>query len=91
MQLYTSVLGSNGDLYVGGTFESRVWTGSHFADVYHAARFDGAVNRASPRSGRYNQFVYTVCLLFTVQHAPQRGCPWWMASSFVWTEVQRGT
>jgi hypothetical protein len=48
MQLYTSVLGSNGDLYVGGTFESRVWTGSHFADVYHAARFDGAVNRDSP-------------------------------------------
>jgi hypothetical protein len=59
MQLYTSVLGSNGDLYVGGTFESRVWTGSHFADVYHAARFDGAINR-DPLGWRL-QFVCLHC------------------------------
>lgn len=41
MRIYTSVLGSNGDLYVGGTFESRVWNGEHFANVFHAARYDG--------------------------------------------------
>jgi hypothetical protein len=41
MQLYTSVLGNSGDLYVGGTFESRVWNGHNFVNVYHAARYDG--------------------------------------------------
>jgi hypothetical protein len=41
MQLYTSVLGNSGDLFVGGTFESRVWNGHNFVNVYHAARYDG--------------------------------------------------
>ncbi len=41
MQLYASVLGNNGDLYVGGSFESRVWNGIHFANVYDVARYDG--------------------------------------------------
>ena len=41
MNIYTSILGNNGDLYVGGTFESRVWDGKHFANVFHVAHFDG--------------------------------------------------
>jgi len=40
MRIYTSVLGNNGDLYIGGTFESRVWNGERFANVFHAARYD---------------------------------------------------
>ena len=41
MEIYTTVMGNNGDLFVGGSFESRVWDGNDFVDVYHLARFDG--------------------------------------------------
>jgi len=34
-------MGNNGDLFVGGSFESRVWNGDDFVDVFHLARFDG--------------------------------------------------
>jgi hypothetical protein len=34
-------MGNNGDLFVGGSFESRVWDGDDFVDVFHLARFDG--------------------------------------------------
>lgn len=44
MKLHTTVLGNNGDLFVGGSFESRVWDGHHFVNVYDVARFDGEFN-----------------------------------------------
>jgi len=46
MEIYTAVMGNNGDLFVGGSFESRVWDGDDFVDVYHLARFDGKQSRA---------------------------------------------
>eukprot|EP01041_Mallomonas_annulata_P005687 gene5687-11474_t len=39
MRLQTSVLGNDGDLFVGGSFESRVWNGSQFVNVYNVAHF----------------------------------------------------
>jgi len=30
-----------GDLFVGGSFESRVWNGSQFVNVYNVAHFKG--------------------------------------------------
>ena len=39
-------MGNNGDLFVGGSFESRVWNGDDFVDVFHLARFDGKGCRA---------------------------------------------
>lgn len=40
VQLDTIVLGSDGDIFVGGTFESRVWDGRHFVRILHVAHFD---------------------------------------------------
>lgn len=39
--IQTMVLGSGGDIFVGGSFESRVWDGKHFVQVFHVAHFDG--------------------------------------------------
>lgn len=36
-----AVLGSDGDIFVGGNFATRVWDGHHFVYVFHVARFDG--------------------------------------------------
>lgn len=44
MNLHTSVMGNNGDLFVGGTFESRVWDGHHFVNVFNVAHFDGEIS-----------------------------------------------
>jgi hypothetical protein len=41
ISIQTIVLGNNGDLFVGGEFDSRVWDGHHFVYVYHVARFNG--------------------------------------------------
>jgi hypothetical protein len=35
------VLGNEGDMFVGGSFESRVWDGRRFVNVFHVAQFDG--------------------------------------------------
>jgi hypothetical protein len=48
MNIYTSVLGSGGDLFVGGTFESRVWDGHHFVNVHNAAHFDAQASAWLP-------------------------------------------
>ena len=32
--------GNSGDIFVGGTFESRVWDGRHFVRILHVAHFD---------------------------------------------------
>ena len=40
VQLETIVLGNNDDLFVGGSFESRVWDGRHFVRILHIAQFD---------------------------------------------------
>lgn len=34
-------LGSDGDLFVGGSFESRMWDGKKFINIQHLARFYG--------------------------------------------------
>lgn len=39
--LDTVVLGTGGDLFVGGNFETRVWDGRHFVSIFHVARYDG--------------------------------------------------
>jgi hypothetical protein len=41
MDISTAVMGNDGDIYVGGSFESRVWDGHHFVNVYHIAHFAG--------------------------------------------------
>ena len=41
MSIQTAALGNDGDIFVGGSFESRVWDGHHFVNVYHVAHFDG--------------------------------------------------
>ncbi len=38
--IQTIVLGNNGDIFVGGAFDTRVWDGHHFVYVYHVARFN---------------------------------------------------
>lgn len=39
--MQTIVVGSDGDLFVGGNFVTRVWNGHRFVYAYHLARFDG--------------------------------------------------
>ena len=41
MSIQTTALGNDGDIFVGGSFESRVWDGHHFVNVYHVAHYDG--------------------------------------------------
>ena len=43
ISIQSMVMGNNGDLFVGGTFESRVWDGKvkHFVQVFDVAHFDG--------------------------------------------------
>jgi hypothetical protein len=41
LHVKTSVLGDGGDVFVGGSFETRVWNGERFADVYYVSVFDG--------------------------------------------------
>lgn len=36
----TAVLGNNGDIFVGGSFETRVWDGKKFVYVNHVAMYD---------------------------------------------------
>ena len=43
MSIQTAALGNDGDIFVGGSFESRVWDGHHFVNVYHVAHFDGKI------------------------------------------------
>lgn len=51
MHIQTTVIGNNGDIFVGGSFESRVWDGSHFVNVYHVARFDSTSSSWLPLKG----------------------------------------
>ena len=41
MKIKAAVIGSGGDLFVGGSFESRVWDGHRFVNIFHVALFDG--------------------------------------------------
>lgn len=45
LRVKTSELGSDGDLFVGGDFKTRVWDGKHFTDVYYVSIFDGRPHR----------------------------------------------
>lgn len=40
IEVRSAVIGDNGDLFVGGNFETRVWDGHHFVNVYQLALFD---------------------------------------------------
>eukprot|EP00602_Paraphysomonas_sp_CaronLab_P007860 CAMPEP_0185032518 /NCGR_PEP_ID=MMETSP1103-20130426/20669_1 /TAXON_ID=36769 /ORGANISM="Paraphysomonas bandaiensis, Strain Caron Lab Isolate" /LENGTH=964 /DNA_ID=CAMNT_0027568451 /DNA_START=200 /DNA_END=3094 /DNA_ORIENTATION=+ len=51
MMIQSSVLGDNGDLFVGGNFESRVWNGKEFVDVYDVAYFRGKYASWLPLEG----------------------------------------
>lgn len=51
MHIQTTVIGNDGDIYVAGSFESRVWDGSHFVNVYHVARFDSITSSWLPLRG----------------------------------------
>jgi len=51
VHLETVVLGNNGDIFVGGTFESRVWDGRHFVRILHVAHFDSAKESWLPLNG----------------------------------------
>jgi hypothetical protein len=39
------VLGDDGDLFVGGSFESRVWNGKEFVDIYDLAYYRGKTEK----------------------------------------------
>lgn len=51
MHIQTTVIGNDGDIFVAGSFESRVWDGSHFVNVYHVARFDSITSSWLPLRG----------------------------------------
>lgn len=51
VHLEAVVIGNGGDLFVGGSFESRVWDGSHFVSVYHVAQFEGSTSSWLPLRG----------------------------------------
>ena len=51
MSIQTAALGNDGDIFVGGSFESRVWDGHHFVNVYHVAHFDGRKSSWLPLVG----------------------------------------
>lgn len=40
VEIESIVIGKQGDLFVGGEFEVRVWNGRHFVYVYNLARYD---------------------------------------------------
>ena len=41
MHIHAATLSDNGDLFVGGPFESRVWNGKQFVNVKNLGRFNG--------------------------------------------------
>ena len=41
MRIYSTVIGNNGDIFVGGSFETRVWNGQKFVAISDIAMFDG--------------------------------------------------
>lgn len=43
--------GGNQSLFVGGNFESRIWNGRHFIDVFNIARYDLVSNKWGPLGG----------------------------------------
>lgn len=42
MRIYSTVIGNNGDIFVGGSFETRVWNGQKFVAISDIAMFDGS-------------------------------------------------
>ena len=49
--ILTSIMGNNGNLFIGGMFESRVWDGHHFVYVYNIAKFDSVKRSWLPLVG----------------------------------------
>lgn len=49
--IYAAELGEDGDLFVGGSFKSRIWDGSSFVSVENLARFDARRNLWTPLLG----------------------------------------
>ena len=40
LRIEAVVLGSDGDIYVGGSFKSREWNGKQFVEVNYVAQFN---------------------------------------------------
>eukprot|EP01038_Epipyxis_sp_PR26KG_P005697 gene5697-7863_t len=51
IKIQTIVLGNNGDLFVGGTFETTVWDGLTFVVMFHTAQFNAKRSSWLPLSG----------------------------------------
>lgn len=51
MFIQTTAFGNDGDLFVGGTFESRVWDGKHFVNVVNIAHFNDKLSSWLPLLG----------------------------------------
>ena len=63
MSIQTAALGNDGDIFVGGSFESRVWDGHHFVNVYHVAHFDGM------STSTFHASTYLICILILLMHS----------------------
>ncbi|KAJ8605238.1 hypothetical protein CTAYLR_000500 [Chrysophaeum taylorii] len=50
-KIFAAELGEGGDLFVGGSFSSRIWDGSSFVSVRHLARFDARRTLWTPLRG----------------------------------------
>lgn len=50
-KIFATELGEGGDLFVGGSFNSRIWDGSTFVSVRHLARFDSMRTLWTPLRG----------------------------------------
>ena len=61
MSIQTAALGNDGDIFVGGSFESRVWDGHHFVNVYHVAHFDG-ISKSTLSILKCLQFAWTLLM-----------------------------
>eukprot|EP01035_Chromulina_nebulosa_P017610 gene17610-23184_t len=55
-RIQTVTIGSDGDLFVGGNFESRVWDGGHFVSIYYVARFHTSTSSWTPLSNGLIKF-----------------------------------
>eukprot|EP00613_Pedinella_sp_CCMP2098_P067874 CAMPEP_0171978690 /NCGR_PEP_ID=MMETSP0993-20121228/253274_1 /TAXON_ID=483369 /ORGANISM="non described non described, Strain CCMP2098" /LENGTH=280 /DNA_ID=CAMNT_0012630655 /DNA_START=55 /DNA_END=893 /DNA_ORIENTATION=+ len=60
------VLGSGGDIFVGGSFETRVWNGSYFTMANHVARFIGGDQKRWLPLSSEGSLGCTNCLKATV-------------------------
>lgn len=51
IQILAAAVGHGGDIFVGGSFESRVWDGHSYVALYHVAYFDATSSSWLPLAG----------------------------------------